>query len=155
VRRVRAAVVLQNGDGAVAVIRRRRGDDTWYLLPGGGVDDGESDEEAAAREALEELGVEVETGALLATVRFWRDGVESVQRHFAATISAGTFGTGTGPELSSDAATPQGSYEPMWMELGELGSLDARPAALFTALASRGLEALARCPLDLVERRVS
>jgi 8-oxo-dGTP diphosphatase len=146
-------VVLQDGDGAVAVIRRQRGDDTWYLLPGGGVEHGESVEEAAAREALEELGVEVEIGALLATVHFWRGGVESVQRHFAATITTGTFGTGTGPELSSDAATPRGSYEPTWMELGKLCSLDARPAELFAALAVRGLDALARSPLVLVEGR--
>jgi 8-oxo-dGTP diphosphatase len=148
-------VVLQDRDGAVAVIRRRRGDDTWYLLPGGGVENGESAQEAAAREALEELGVEVAIGSLLATVHFRRDGVESVQHHFAATIIVGAFGSGTGPELSSDAATPRGSYEPMWMELGELCSLDARPAALFTALAVRGLDSLARSPLELVERRVS
>jgi 8-oxo-dGTP diphosphatase len=150
---VRAAVVLQDGDGAVAVIRRRRGEDTWYLLPGGGVEDGESVEEAAAREAFEELGVAVAVGPSLATVGFHRDGVESVQHYFAATAIGGRFGTGTGPELALDPGSPQGTYEPVWMDLGELCTLDARPAELFTTLAERGVDDLVRSPLVLHERR--
>ena len=60
----RARIVLVE-HGKVALIRRVRDGHTYYLFPGGGVEDGETPEEAARREAVEELGVEVELGPLV------------------------------------------------------------------------------------------
>ncbi len=56
--RIRAGIVLIEGD-KVALIERHRAGLEYFVFPGGGVDEGESPEQAAIRETMEELGVEV------------------------------------------------------------------------------------------------
>lgn len=54
----RAAVLVTLGDD-VALIERHRDALHYWVAPGGGVEGGETAEVTAAREALEELGLEV------------------------------------------------------------------------------------------------
>jgi 8-oxo-dGTP diphosphatase len=142
VRRRSAVVVVE--DGCVVLIRRRREGRTYHLFPGGGVEPGETDQRAAEREAHEELGVRVRLGRLLGTVRF----EASEQVYFEATIADGTVGTGTGSEMCSREDSAAGSYQPVWMPLGELGAVDVRPAALGDMLSSGSLP---RAPFSIRE----
>lgn len=131
-RRVRARVVLVEGR-RVALIRRVRDRRTYYLFPGGGVEPGETPEEAAAREAREELGVEVDVGPLVfedshAGTRFL---------YYDARIVSGEFGTGLWPdhaERSADESRRAGTYEAVWVPLDRLRGLDVRPATLAAML---------------------
>lgn len=58
--KVGVAVIVQRGDHVLLGLRRStsHGDGCWQF-PGGHLEDGESVEECAAREALEETGLEV------------------------------------------------------------------------------------------------
>ena len=62
--RLCAGVVIFNEVGQVLLIKENYGQHR-YGLPGGRVEPGERPEEAAAREALEETGLEVEIGDLV------------------------------------------------------------------------------------------
>ena len=115
--RTRAAGIVI-ADSRVALIKRdrnRRGK-AYYIYPGGGVEKGESPEETAAREVLEETGLEIEVERLVAVVN--RFGNE--QFHFLARIIGGRLGTGTGPEMTGSYSPESGTYEAVWMEIGDL-----------------------------------
>lgn len=137
---VRAAVVLRLG-AAVALIERRRDGHTYYLFPGGGVEEGETPEVTAAREAKEELGVEVSIGELVA-----RSGpVGRPQVYYRAEFVSGTFGTGSGEELASSETSEIGSYTPRWIPAEDLAHLDVRPRSLATAIAAGDLRGVLLC----------
>ena len=131
----RARVVIVE-DGRVALMKRVRRGQTYYLFPGGGVKEGETPEQAAAREALEELGVDVRVGELLHEEVF--EGTPFL--YFAAEIHGGEFGTGTGREVVTSGETKRGTYEPVWLPLAELADaqigLDVRPTELVRRLAA-------------------
>ena len=141
--RRRSGVVLVDS-GQVALIRRQRGGRLYHLFPGGRVEAGESDEMAAVREAREELGVQVEITRLLGSVAFGT----STQVYFEVFATGGEFGTGDGPEMSSPAASADGSYEPIWLPLDELANVDVRPAALASMIAAGTLPT---SPFEIVE----
>ena len=115
------AVIVQNG--AVALIERCRSDRHSYVVPGGGVEPGESPQEAAAREALEELGLDVEIGPFLADLPVEGD----VQRFFLATVVGGEFGSGRGSEMVGRAGPHAGTYRPVWVPVGDLPHLPVFP----------------------------
>ena len=62
-RRVAAGLVIRDGEGRVLVVKPNYKD--GWLLPGGTVDPGEAPRTAAGREGREELGLDIEPGALL------------------------------------------------------------------------------------------
>ncbi|GHG52723.1 ADP-ribose pyrophosphatase [Sinomonas cellulolyticus] len=62
-RRVAAGLVIRNGDGCVLAVKPNYKE--GWLLPGGTVDPGEAPRKAARREGREELGLDIEPGALL------------------------------------------------------------------------------------------
>ncbi|MDA1279192.1 MAG: NUDIX domain-containing protein [Chloroflexi bacterium] len=53
-------------DGKILLLRYERGEETLYLFPGGGHEPGETLAENARREVLEETGLDVDVGRLLA-----------------------------------------------------------------------------------------
>ncbi|GKV54959.1 hypothetical protein NCCP2222_09060 [Sporosarcina sp. NCCP-2222] len=124
--RDRAAVVIEL-EGQVALIKRKKNGQEYYVFPGGGIEPGESPEQAAKREAFEELGVEVEIGERLSLIEY-----NGTQHFFRAAIRAGTFGTGKGEEYG--AARNRGTYEPMWVPIERLDSLDIRPHSIVKAI---------------------
>ncbi len=67
-----AGAVVEN-DGKVLLVRQRRPYGTFWELPSGYYEAQETFEEAAARETLEEAGVEIEVGALAGTVVWERE----------------------------------------------------------------------------------
>lgn len=62
-RRVAAGLVIRDGSGCVLAVKPNYRD--GWLLPGGTVDPGEAPRKAARREGREELGIDIEPGALL------------------------------------------------------------------------------------------
>ncbi|MFS0690694.1 NUDIX domain-containing protein [Sporosarcina sp. 179-K 8C2 HS] len=113
-----SAVIIK--EDKVAVIKRNRDDEEYYIFPGGGIEDGESPEQATIREALEELGVHIEVIDYLGTVEF-----NGKQHYFLAKIVGGIFGSGKGEEY--EESRKRGQYEPMWIPIAKLDSLDVCP----------------------------
>ena len=119
----RAAVILVQ-DGKIALLERNRRGTRYFVFPGGGVDKGETPEQAAAREADEELGVQVNVVRLVAEVTY--HGMP--QYFFLAEVTGGEFGAGYGKEMSSAAESDQGSYHPCWIPVTELTTLPVLPS---------------------------
>ena len=122
---MRAAVVLIEGD-EVALIERVREGRRYYLFPGGGVELGETPENAAAREAREELGLDVEIIRLIGRAVF--DGDE--QRYYLARTTGGLFGAGDGEEMTGEDFPQHGSYRAVRWPIAGLSAIDLRPREL-------------------------
>ncbi len=117
----RAAVILLK-DNQIALIERHRAGTHYFTFPGGHVDEGETPEQAAIRETMEELGLQVNLKQLVARLE-WHG---KPQYYFLAEITGGTFGTGTGEELTTPHAE-KGTYHPVWVPLSELLNLPIKP----------------------------
>ena len=110
-----AGAVVKDGMGRLLLVRRGRPPSKGaWSLPGGRVEPGETHAEAARREVREETGLEVEVGALLATVPVG----DYVVHDFAATVVGGTLRAG-------DDADDVG-----WLTPAELDRLPVTPGLL-------------------------
>jgi 8-oxo-dGTP diphosphatase len=122
----RACVVLFVDD-QVALIKRWRPDAGHYaVLPGGGVEDGETPEVAAAREAMEELGLEVRVVETL-FVEHWDGQPHTFLR---CSVVGGSLGTGTGEEYTAERQARRGTYEPALVPVDDVASVGLRPTWL-------------------------
>lgn len=128
-RRNRGSAVLINED-KVALIKRTRDGEEYYVFPGGGIEKGESPEQATIREAFEELGLKIDIKEQLGIVEF-----KGEQHYFIAEMVGGIFGTGEGEEYGKDRN--RGRYEPMWIPVAKLDSLDVRPMEIAKRLIER------------------
>jgi 8-oxo-dGTP diphosphatase len=87
-----AAFTLTDRAGALLLVRHERLGVVGWEPPGGHVDGGETAEQAAARETVEETGVDVEVGRLVATcVHEW---AEREERRVLLFFAARAVGTG-------------------------------------------------------------
>ncbi|WP_029425299.1 NUDIX hydrolase [Alkalibacillus haloalkaliphilus] len=118
--RNRGSVVIIE-DQKVVLIKRVREGSVYYVFPGGGIEEGETPEEAAKREAFEELGVEVRVSECLDKVTY-----KGTQYFFLSKIISGTIGSGKGEEYT-DLNRNRGTYEPLWVGLNRLSSLNVKP----------------------------
>ncbi len=82
-----AGCIIADGQGRILVMHRP-GADVWEL-PGGALEDDEPAEVAAARQAFEELGIDVEVGESLGSITFAQDGTDYEFTWFGATIEGG------------------------------------------------------------------
>lgn len=113
--KARAAVILIQDD-KIALLERHRSGRHYFVFPGGKINPEESPQVAAAREAWEELGLEVKTKRMVAEV--WYLG--RPQYYFLADLIGGNFGHGTGSEMSNLPESDKGSYLPTWIPVDEL-----------------------------------
>ncbi|MGE7625538.1 NUDIX hydrolase [Viridibacillus sp. NPDC096237] len=118
--RNRGAVVLVENN-KVGLIKRNRNGSVYYVFPGGGIEEGENPETGAKRKAFEELGVKVNVNECIAKVEF-----RGIQYFFLAEIIEGSFGIGQGEEYT-DENRNRGTYQPMWVDIENLLSIDVRP----------------------------
>jgi len=109
-----AGILIENNQ--IALIRRCRHGRTYYLLPGGHTQDNETLVETVQRELLEELGVTVTVGRLIAEVVY----CSQRQSYFLVTWVAGEFGTGRGEEMIGLADPADGTYDPVWMPVADV-----------------------------------
>jgi mutator protein MutT len=121
-------------DGAVALIERHRAGRHYFLFPGGKLEPGETPEQALAREVEEETGLVVRAAQLVAEVTF----PDRVQTFWLAEIRGGTFGTGTGPEMTDRMPPDRGTYRAVWLSLPVVMRTTVYPARIAAELAARG-----------------
>jgi 8-oxo-dGTP diphosphatase len=111
----RAAVILIE-KGRIAMIERFRAGKHYVVFPGGKIEKGETAETAARREIMEELGLDVKIGKMVAEIWY----LDTPQYYFLAQRMGGEFGTGSGKEMDSLPDSPKGSHLPVWILLSEL-----------------------------------
>lgn len=122
--RNRAGIILIEKN-KLALMERHRQERHYFSFPGGSIDKGEMPEQTAAREAKEELGVEVVIKQKIAEIIF--RGYH--QHYFLAQKISGEFGTGTGEEYSSYDPI-HGTFHPLLMPLEEVLTKNVLPRAL-------------------------
>lgn len=118
----RAAVILIMNE-KIALIERHRSGRHYFVFPGGKIKQGETPEAAAQREILEELGLNVKIGRLVAEV--WYQ--DSPQYYFLAERTGGQFGHGDGTEMDSQAESEQGSFKPVWLRMDDFHKYQILP----------------------------
>lgn len=84
-----AGCVIRDEGARILLLHRRTPRRQHFEIPGGKIEPGEDAAAAAAREAKEELDVDVELSGLLGTCTFLEDGVLMVYTWFGARITAG------------------------------------------------------------------
>ena len=125
---VRAIVFRKN---QLLVIKRVKQGETYYVLPGGHLDPGESTREAVTREVMEECGITVRPVRNLYKAMF--NHMQSFYlceyKHGEVTINPDTeeYTDGYSESLGRDGK-PHGTFEPMWMDIDELKTLELKPA---------------------------
>lgn len=99
-------IELKDRPGRPIVLIRRKNPPYGWAIPGGFVDVGESVESAAAREALEETGLEVENLQLLG---IYSDPARDPRGHTASVVYVAEAG---GEPVAGDDAGEAGVFEP-------------------------------------------
>ena len=89
-----AGVILTNRDGEILLLHRATPKRTQWEIPGGKIEEGEEAAEAAAREALEELGTDVEILQELGSESFQEDGHSILYTWFLGTTRGKEPGIG-------------------------------------------------------------
>jgi ADP-ribose pyrophosphatase YjhB (NUDIX family) len=118
-------VIIKNGE--VLLIKRVKPDAIYWVFPGGGVEEGETLEDALRREMLEETGLTVNILKLVLrrTFRMREGEKEQEEFYFTCDETGGVFGSGDGPEFH--AAGYAGGFEPEYVRIAEISSMDVRP----------------------------
>ena len=127
--RIRAAgLVIKNSK--LLIIHRFRDGEEYWVLPGGGVDEGETPQEAVIREIKEETSIEAQlkSNELIFKDQYAVQGETSEHQIFVLEYISGE------PQLSKDSievskTTEQNTYEPMWVDLKDIESLNIKPPA--------------------------
>jgi ADP-ribose pyrophosphatase YjhB (NUDIX family) len=121
----RSGVILIN-DQKIALIERVRDSKHYYVFPGGQVEKGEMLEDAAIREAMEELGLEVQIEKLAAIIHFENE----IQYYYLVKSLSGKFGSGTGPEMVGNYPPENGTYMVVWLPIKNMKKFTILPPPL-------------------------
>jgi ADP-ribose pyrophosphatase YjhB (NUDIX family) len=117
--RIRVGVLICR-DAEVLLVRHEKGGHSYWLVPGGGVDAGETMVEAAARELVEETGLDVAVGRLLLVCEAIDPkpgGRHIVNAVFSGTVRGGTLVVGVDKALR----------DARWQPLDALAELEMFP----------------------------
>lgn len=125
--RVRA-VIIKNSK--VLLIKRVKKESVYWVIPGGGVGENETKKEALLRECKEELGIKIETGALLLKISSRKPETEGQKEYFfLCSIVGGILGSGQGPEFQQDSSYV-GEYNIEWRDIKDLEKIDLKPVEI-------------------------
>jgi 8-oxo-dGTP diphosphatase len=119
-----AAILIQ--DDEIALIERYRLGRHYFVFPGGGIEAGENFVEALEREMEEETGLIVNVRRLIAEV--WHRGAP--QHYFLVEAVGGEFGNGQGEEYTLPQPPEAGTYNPVWIPVGELNRQAVLPPVI-------------------------
>ncbi len=124
-------LVLRDEQVLLVGHRSTKTDKVWWMTPGGLVDTGESAVDAAAREVMEETGLEVEIGRLV----YWAEWIwqrsHCVELVFLGEVTGGQLAAGNDPELPEDQ---QIIFDARFFDLDELDECPVYPPVLVTLL---------------------
>ncbi len=125
--RIRAAGILIKDNKLLMIHRFRDGEEYW-VLPGGGVEEGEKPEEAVIREIKEETSIsaKLKSGSVVFKDSHTLQGETSEHKIFKCEYISGE------PKLSDDSVevsktTENNTYEPMWVDINDIQSLNIKP----------------------------
>jgi 8-oxo-dGTP pyrophosphatase MutT (NUDIX family) len=119
-RRAARLLVVDPGN-SVLLFQYEDGPRTWWATPGGGLEHDETFEQAAAREAAEELSLNLTTfrslWSLTVDFSFRGQSIHQVERYFLVRLSREEVGGG---EILSDANRLEGIVAARWWSLREI-----------------------------------
>jgi ADP-ribose pyrophosphatase YjhB (NUDIX family) len=137
-----ARIVLLDPDGAILLQRFTEAGHSWWVCPGGGLNEDEDVLDGARREALEELGIEVELGPEIWTrshVFAWRDRVLDQRERFFLAHVPERFEPR--PRIGDDSLWAEGIREQRWWTVDEIEASPIEFAPRQLAALLRALEA--------------
>ena len=92
-------VIVLDEENRILMVKHDHPERTVWMVPGGGIEEGESSAQAAAREVLEETGLQVEIGGLIWHVEEVSERGQRFVNFFRATVTGGQMKLGRDPEL--------------------------------------------------------
>jgi ADP-ribose pyrophosphatase YjhB (NUDIX family) len=129
-RQASRAIILK--DGKLLVTKRNKFGSEYFILVGGGVDIGESLEDALFRELKEESGVEVANPRLVFTEN--SGDIYGMQHVFLCEYVSGEPALHPDSVEAKISAQGQNTYEPMWLPLEEVATVEFRSDRLRRAI---------------------
>ena len=95
-------VIVLDDDNRILMVRQDHPERKVWMVPGGSIEEGESSAQAAVREALEETGLEIETGGLIWHVEEVSERGQRFVNFFRAKVTGGELKLGMDPEFSEE-----------------------------------------------------
>lgn len=112
-------------DGKVLLIYRENKGRIYYTIPGGKVEENETLEQTVVREMLEETCITVEPVKLMESCEDTYS--NKIQHIFLCKYIDGVVKLGDSVEMAKMKKNSDNYYEPMWVTLGKIESLDIKP----------------------------